>query len=82
MNYEDLTPEQVERAKACKMVEDLHALVADEGMEFSDKELNAISAGSWHGINDDCNHHGCGGFDCFMFGCTTVDCTVLDCSVY
>ena len=46
MNFEDLTPEQMEKAKACKTPEVLLALAKEEGYELSDEDLNALSGGS------------------------------------
>lgn len=45
MNYEDLTPEQMEKAKACKTPEELLALAKEEGYELSEEDLNAVSGG-------------------------------------
>ena len=39
MNFDDLTPEQQEKAKACKSVEDVLALAKEEGCELTDAEL-------------------------------------------
>jgi len=50
MNYEELTPEQQKKAKACKTPEDVLALAKEEGLELSDEELEAVSGG-W----DDCD---------------------------
>ncbi len=36
MEFMDLTPEQQEKAKACKSTEDLIALAKEEGVELSD----------------------------------------------
>ena len=49
MNFEDLTPEQKEKARACKSVEELIELAKSEGGTLSDEELDAISGGaeSW-----------------------------------
>lgn len=47
MNFEDLTPEQQEKAKACKSVEEVLALAQDEGYELTDSELDAVSGGDW-----------------------------------
>lgn len=47
MNLENLTPEQQERAKACKSAEDVLALAKEYGYELTDEELTAISGGSW-----------------------------------
>lgn len=45
MNFEDLTPEQQEKAKACKTPEDIMALAKEKGCELSEKELASISGG-------------------------------------
>lgn len=39
MKPEGLTPEQIEKAKACKTVEDILALAEEEGYELSDEQL-------------------------------------------
>ena len=57
MNYEDLTPEQKDKARACKTPKELVALAAAEGYELSDEELAAINGGaSWDCISD-CHDH-------------------------
>ena len=58
MNYEDLTPEQCEKAKACKTAEELLALAKAEGYELSDEDLEEISGGRKWG--DPCEDWGCG----------------------
>ena len=53
MDFEDLTPEQQEKAKACKSADELVELAKAEGFELTDEELEAISGGSWlkcHGL--------------------------------
>ena len=50
MKFEELTPAQKERVKACKTTEDIVALAEAEGYELSDTELGALSGG-W---GDDC----------------------------
>lgn len=47
MEYEDLSPELQEKAKACKTVEDILKLAKDEGYELTDNELESISGGGW-----------------------------------
>ena len=41
MELKDLTPEQREKARACKSAEELIALAEQEGYEMSDDELSA-----------------------------------------
>ena len=45
MNFEDLTPEQQEKAKACKTAEELIALAKEEGIELTDEQLEDMSGG-------------------------------------
>ena len=48
MKYEDLTPEQMEKARSCKTTEELLALAKEEGFELSDAELGEIAGGNWN----------------------------------
>ena len=49
MNYSDLTPEQMEKVRACKTPEDILALAKEEGYELSEDELDAVSGGAdWY----------------------------------
>ena len=62
MNFEDITPEQRERAKACKTTEELLALAAEEGIDLNDEQLEAVSGGmEWV-----CSDKECSG-DCSVF---------------
>lgn len=45
MEFENLTPEQQEKARACKTPEDVLALAKEEGFELSEEELEAINGG-------------------------------------
>lgn len=45
MNFENLTPEQKEKALACKTPEELLKLAADEGYELTEEQLTSISGG-------------------------------------
>ena len=45
MNFEDLTPEQREKAKSCETPEDIIALAREAGYELSDDELKAVAGG-------------------------------------
>ena len=47
MNFENLTPEQLEKAKACNSVDELVVLANSEGVELTDEELDDISGGSF-----------------------------------
>ena len=60
MKFEDLTPEQQEKARACKTPEDILALAKEEGYDLSEEELDGISGGvSWDCISDCHDHHPC-----------------------
>ena len=45
MNYENLSPEQQERAKTCKSPEELAALAEEEGFELPDEMLEGVAGG-------------------------------------
>ena len=45
MNYENLSPEQQEKAKACKGPEELAMLAEEEGFELSDEMLEGVAGG-------------------------------------
>jgi len=55
VDFENLTPEQIEKAKACKTVEELIALAKAEGVELSEEQLESLSGGvaGW-GVSDTC----------------------------
>lgn len=53
MNLEDLTPEQMEKAKACKSSEELLELAKKEGHELSLDELEEVSGGEHWACNCD-----------------------------
>ena len=65
MNYEDLTPEQQEKARACKTSDELRGLALENGIELSDEQIDKISGG-W---KDGCSYSEptecpiCGGTD-------------------
>lgn len=52
MNYEDLTPEQKERARACKSPEDILRLAQAEGYELTDEELSSVAGGGFWDCDD------------------------------
>lgn len=43
----DLTPEQMEKARACKSSNDLVELAKSEGVELTDDQLDTIAGGNW-----------------------------------
>ncbi|MBR0405473.1 MAG: Nif11 family protein [Eggerthellaceae bacterium] len=45
MNLEDLSPEQQEKIRSCKTLEELVELVEKEGYELSNETLEAIAGG-------------------------------------
>ena len=45
MNYEDLTSEQIEKAAACKTLDELIELANAEGVELTDEQIEQISGG-------------------------------------
>lgn len=47
MKFEDLTPQQKEKAIACKTPNELLELAKQEGIELSDDQLDTISGGGW-----------------------------------
>lgn len=49
MKLEDLTPEQQEKARACKTREDIVAFAKEIGYELSEDELTAVSGGAERG---------------------------------
>ena len=55
-SFENLSPEQLEKARACKSSKELAALAAEIGVELSDEELESFSGGSWA---TDCPKEGC-----------------------
>ena len=60
MDFNDLTPEQIEAAKACTTSEELVAFAKKEGLELTEDQLDAISGGGdWQDF--------AGKFQCPMF---------------
>ena len=79
MNFEDLSPEQKEKARACKTIDELISFAEEEGFKLTNEELEGIAGGickrdcNWLGavcINDvDCRtNKGCSDlFSCPQF---------------
>lgn len=61
MDFEDLTPEQKNRAIACQTPEELAAFAREEGVELSDEQLEGITGGTWspHSCSDHSFHDSC-----------------------
>ncbi len=47
MSYENLSPAQQDRARACESLEDLAALAEEEGFELSDEMLEDVAGGGF-----------------------------------
>ena len=47
-SFNELTPEQMDKARACKDSDELVALAKSEGVELTDDQLDAIAGGSWY----------------------------------
>lgn len=47
-SFSDLTPEQMEKARACKNASELVELAKSEGVELTDDQLDAIAGGTWY----------------------------------
>ena len=46
MQFEDLTQEQLDKARACTSAEELIALAASEGIELTEEQLDVIAGGT------------------------------------
>ena len=57
MNFEDLSAELKERARACKTIDELISFAEEEGFKLTNEELEGISGGicksncPWHGVS-------------------------------
>ena len=47
-SFSEMTPEQMEKARACKSSDDLVKLAKDEGVELTDEQLDTIAGGTWY----------------------------------
>jgi hypothetical protein len=46
-SFNDVTPEQMEKARACKDASELIELANAEGVELTDEQIESISGGKW-----------------------------------
>ena len=85
MDAKRITPEIMEKAKACSTPEELFNLAKTEGMELTDDQLDTIAAGGDYEDDFDtrtCTNDSCNGLVCSYYMCTNVSCTGLDCDLY
>ena len=57
MNFEDLAPELLEKAKACTSADELLELAKSEGVELTEEQLEAVNGGGiwdWDCVTDIC----------------------------
>lgn len=60
MDLSNMTPEQVERARACKDAAELAEFAKSEGIELTDEQLAAVSGGVVKGWDEPPNCMYCG----------------------
>ena len=53
MDRSSLTPEQLEKARACETSEELLELAGEEGIELTDDQLEGVAGGSEWGCGED-----------------------------
>ena len=53
MDIENLTTEQIEKAKLCQTAEDFVAFAEREGIELTDEELDTVSGGAYWDSKDE-----------------------------
>ena len=47
-SFNELTPEQMEKARVCKDAAELVELANSEGVELTDEQIEAIAGGAWY----------------------------------
>ncbi|MBE6472608.1 MAG: hypothetical protein E7Z99_03385 [Coriobacteriaceae bacterium] len=55
MEFDEISQELKDKAKACETPEELLALAADEGITLSDAELDQIAGGKGKWAHEQCN---------------------------
>ena len=51
MKIEDVSPEIIEKAKACETPEQIFALAKEEGIELTDEQMDIIAGGGKRHVN-------------------------------
>ena len=67
MDFDKLSPELKERAKAAKSADEVVEIAKSAGVELSDEELSTISGGSWN-----CDGY-CSDNECYWYNCRACD---------
>ena len=62
MDFKDFTPEQIEKARACRTADELIALAEAEGIELSDEQLDSVAGGDSWSLPEGCGDDYCGIF--------------------
>lgn len=55
MEFDELSEDLKERAKACKTPEEVLALAKDEGIVLSDEDLEQVAGGKGKWAHEECN---------------------------
>lgn len=79
MNTRDLTPDQIERSKACRTTTELVALAKAEGIELIDEQMESISGGWDDGDSSKVDH--CANCGSMNLAWTGMDWKCLDCGM-
>lgn len=65
MGFEDLSPEIMEKVRACTSYDDLKTLADTEGFELSDEDLQAVAGGGGFGDPSECIVLSCNELKCY-----------------
>ena len=53
MNFDELSPDLKDKARACTSIDELVQLAKDEGIELNKEQVDSVTGG-WAGCHDDC----------------------------
>ena len=73
MRIEDLTPEQKEKALACKSPQEILELAKSEGYKLTEQDLEAVSGGGWNSCGSNSENDHCGKAFSYSHGDTRSD---------